>query len=64
MHEVAPPRLRSVLGIVTNLGFCMGFLLAQVLGLPEVLGRSGKGEGSLYTCRTEKCIRRETRPSR
>ncbi|XP_043230898.1 solute carrier family 2, facilitated glucose transporter member 1-like isoform X1 [Amphibalanus amphitrite] len=39
VHEVAPPRLRSVLGIVTNLGFCMGFLLAQVLGLPEVLGR-------------------------
>ncbi|XP_043214162.1 solute carrier family 2, facilitated glucose transporter member 1-like [Amphibalanus amphitrite] len=40
VHEVAPPRLRSALGSVTNLGFCVGLLLGQILGLPEVLGRA------------------------
>lgn len=38
LAEIAPKRLRGALGTVAQLGVTVGLLLAQIMGLPSVLG--------------------------
>uniref|UniRef100_A0A8B9P6K1 Major facilitator superfamily (MFS) profile domain-containing protein n=1 Tax=Apteryx owenii TaxID=8824 RepID=A0A8B9P6K1_APTOW len=38
LGEIAPKSLRGLLGLVPSIFMCLGVFLAQVLGLPELLG--------------------------
>ncbi|XP_025958719.2 solute carrier family 2, facilitated glucose transporter member 9-like isoform X2 [Dromaius novaehollandiae] len=38
LGEIAPKSLRGLLGLVPSIFICLGVFLAQVLGLPELLG--------------------------
>ena len=38
MSEIAPQNLRGLLGTVNALAICVGNLVANVIGLPELLG--------------------------
>jgi len=41
LGEISPPHLRGALGTCFQLTCCTGILLAQIVGLPALLGRSG-----------------------
>ncbi|NXC66346.1 GTR9 protein, partial [Anhinga anhinga] len=39
VHKIAPKNLRGFLGLVPSIFICLGVFFAQVLGLPELLGK-------------------------